>query len=83
MPGRVRVETDNVGGLRLEVGGRHVARQAVRPQVGLLSDGRPSAKDPDAGILVSVDVVPTQGDSVIHDSLRARGIVSVADVHVL
>ena len=35
--GRIQVETDDVGGLRLEVGvvRRHVAGQPVRPQVGL------------------------------------------------
>ena len=40
MTGRVQVESDDVGGLRLEVGvvGRHIARQPVRAQFGLLPD---------------------------------------------
>ncbi len=40
MTGRVQVETDDVGGLRLEVGvvRRHVAGQPVRPQVRLAPD---------------------------------------------
>ena len=48
-----------------------------------LASPPPSGRDPQAGSLLSVDVVPTQGDRAIHDSLRAPGIVSVADVHVL